>query len=75
MSFTNDDLKSLKERAKNHNFAVNSLMNRQHFEALLLRMEAAERVAEHFKPKLNRMCEECKVSLEAWRKSCGEVGE
>lgn len=67
--FSDDDLKLLKNKANDPHgvdmFAVDVL-------ALLARLEAAERVADHFQLKTNPNCGECEKSLKAWRKAAGK---
>lgn len=74
MSFTNEELKRLKESLDSYGDMQQQCYRVGDFKALLQRLDAAERLAEHFKPKLNLMCRECDELLEAWRKSCGEAG-
>lgn len=68
MTFTDDDMKRLKESLKGtyRNLPIDDLA------ALLSRLVAAERVADHFQHKANTECLECEVSLEAWRKAAGK---
>ena len=67
MTFTDDDLKRLKERADFHRFDTNGLMSREIFDALLARLEAAEKVIK----KYHTWEDWDDSAYKAWRKAAG----
>ena len=74
--FRDDDLKRLIRRAEVHKFQFNSLMSKEQFEALLSRMEAAEKAYLLYRndPEVRHTPEQFEAGL-AWRKASGKGGE
>jgi len=67
MIFNDNDLKRLKAELDEYPELIDFKID-----ALLARLEAAEEVVEHFQYKANKGCQECEISLEAWRKAAGK---
>lgn len=67
MSFTDDDLKRLKDRSQRHDFTTNSLMSRDHLFGLLARLEAAEACVHSVCKNKELRSRESMGFWEAWR--------
>lgn len=73
VSFTDDDLKRLKERAEHHDWTTDMLFSHPIFESLLARLDCAERVIEKSGCGCCADYDELREAKQDWRASCGAL--
>jgi hypothetical protein len=66
-AFTDDELKRLKERI---DFVG---LKDDEINALLARLEAAEKFCDAWQCECSQACDTCTEALNAWRKACGKA--